>query len=138
MKIDHLGIATPSISESEAMYIKLLGHGCYHYEEIKEQGVRVGFIQVGEQKIELLEPLKDEGPIYKFLQKKGPGFHHIAYKVKDIQGELDRLEEEGFQLIDRTPRIGALGKLVAFVHPKSTEGVLVELCADPVNKNQID
>lgn len=130
MKIDHLGIATHSIEASEEMYRRLLGHGCYHYEEIPEQGVKVGFIQVGEQKIELLEPLKAEGPIFKFLEKKGPGFHHIAYKVEDIISELKRLADEGFQLIDHHPRIGALGKHVAFIHPKATGSVLIELCAD--------
>ncbi|MDX1684357.1 MAG: methylmalonyl-CoA epimerase [Saprospiraceae bacterium] len=131
MKIDHLGIATFSISESEKMYQRLLGHTCYHYEEIPDQGVKVGFIQLGDQKLELLEPLEDSGPIYKFLEKRGQGVHHVAYKVDNIQEELDRLERDGFRLIDKTPRKGALGKWVAFVHPKSTDGVLTELCADP-------
>ncbi len=128
MHIDHIGIAVRSIEETEAKYFKLLGAKCFHFEEVPDQGVRVGFIQVGQQKLELLESLDDNGPIGKFIEKRGPGVHHIAYKVNDILAELERLEKEGMKLIDRAPRIGALGKWVAFVHPKAMDGVLVELC----------
>ena len=128
MHIDHIGLAVNSIRETEEKYIKLLGEGCFHFEEVADQGVKVGFIKVGEQKLELLESLSDDGPIAKFIAKRGPGVHHIAYKVEDIEAELARMKEEGLRLIDEKPRIGALGKWVAFVHPKSFDGVLVELC----------
>ena len=128
MHIDHIGIAVQSIEETEEKYFRLLGEKCFHFEEVSDQGVRVGFIQVGQQKLELLESINADGPIAKFIEKRGPGIHHIAYKVNDIKLELSRLEREGLRLIDKEPRIGALGKWVAFVHPKAMDGVLVELC----------
>lgn len=128
MHIDHIGIAVQSIEETEEKYFRLLGERCFHFEEVPDQGVRVGFIQVGQQKLELLESIDDNGPIAKFIEKRGSGVHHIAYKVNDIVAELSRLEKEGMRLIDTKPRIGALGKWVAFIHPKAMDGVLVELC----------
>jgi methylmalonyl-CoA/ethylmalonyl-CoA epimerase len=128
MKLDHIGIAVHSIEEAESKYKKILGYGCYHYETLPEQKVKAGFIKVGDQKLELLEPLSDNGPIEKFLRKRGPGMHHTAFLVEDIISEMYRLEEEGFRLLDKEPRIGALNKWVCFIHPKDVDGVLIELC----------
>lgn len=127
MKIDHIGIAVQSLEEAALPY-KMLGLELTHVEEVPEQGVKVAMLPVGESKIELLEPLSSESPIAKFLEKKGSGVHHIAFSVEDIEGELKRLQKEGLRLIDEQPRQGAHGAQIAFLHPKSTHGVLVELC----------
>ncbi|GAA4275932.1 methylmalonyl-CoA epimerase [Aquimarina mytili] len=129
-KIEHLGIAVKDIDQANALYEKLLGVPPYKQEEVKSEAVITSFFKVGESKIELLASTDEEGPIGKFIAKKGEGIHHIAFDVTDIEKELDRLEEEGFQLINKTPKPGADNKLVAFIHPKSTNGVLVELCQE--------
>lgn len=129
-KIEHLGIAVKDIDAANALYEKLLGIPPYKQEEVKSESVITSFFKVGESKIELLASTDDEGPIGKFIAKKGEGIHHIAFDVDDIEIELARLEEEGFELIHKTPKRGADNKLVAFVHPKSTNGVLVELCQE--------
>ncbi len=133
-KIEHLGIAVKDIDKANALYEKLLGVAPYKQEAVESEAVITSFFKVGESKIELLASTKDEGPIGKFIAKKGEGIHHIAFDVEDIQKELDRLEKEGFQLINKTPKPGADNKLVAFLHPKSTNGVLIELCQEAPKK----
>jgi methylmalonyl-CoA/ethylmalonyl-CoA epimerase len=108
----------------------LLGANCYKTEEVVSEGVKTAFIQIGESKIELLEATNPDSPIASYLQKKGPGIHHIAFDVADIYAEIERLEKEGFTLIHQTPKNGADNKLIAFLHPKSTESLLVELCQE--------
>ena len=129
-KIEHLGIAVNSIKESIKTFETLLGTNCYKIEEVASEGVKTAFLQVGESKIELLEATNPDSPIAKFLDKKGRGIHHIAFDTSDIEKEIERLTKEGFELIHKTPKDGADGKIIAFLHPKSTEGILVELCQD--------
>lgn len=131
-KIEHLGIAVKSISESLSVFESLLGAKCYKVEEVVSEGVKTAFIQVGESKIELLEATNPDSPIAKYLEKKGPGIHHIAFDVEDIHVEIERLTNEGFQLIHASPKDGADNKLIAFLHPKSTEHILVELCQEKI------
>jgi methylmalonyl-CoA/ethylmalonyl-CoA epimerase len=127
MKIDHIGIATRELKEAAALWRDALGLEVDSTEEVAEQGVRIAMLPIGETHIELLEPLTPESPIGKFLNKRGPGIHHIAIRVDDISAALKHLKEKGTRLIDETPRIGAGGCLVAFIHPSSTNGVLLEL-----------
>ena len=127
MKIDHIGIATDGIDEASAFWRETLGVEIDGTEEVKEQGVRVAMLAVGESRIELLEATHDKSPIAKFVEKRGPGIHHIALRVGDIRAALNNLKASGARLIDETPRIGAGGCLVAFIHPTTTGGVLVEL-----------
>lgn len=127
MKIDHIGIATRQLGEATAVWREALGLELESTEEVAEQGVRVAMMPIGETHIELLEPLRQDSPVGKFLEKRGPGLHHIAIRVDDIQVALKKLKEKGARLIDETPRLGAGGCLVAFVHPASTNGVLLEL-----------
>ncbi len=129
-KIEHLGIAVKDIDEANSLYEKLLGVAPYKQEKVESEAVITSFFKVGESKIELLASTKEEGPIGKFIAKKGEGIHHIAFDVDDIEKELDRLEKEGFQIINKTPKSGADNKLVAFLHPKSANGVLIELCQE--------
>ncbi|GAA4273606.1 methylmalonyl-CoA epimerase [Aquimarina gracilis] len=129
-KIEHLGIAVKDIDAANTLYEKLLGVAPYKQEEVKSEAVITSFFKVGESKIELLASTREDGPIGKFIAKKGEGIHHIAFDVDDIEKELDRLEKEGFQIINKTPKSGADNKLVAFLHPKSTNGVLIELCQE--------
>ena len=129
-KIEHLGIAVKSIEKSARMYEVLLGKPSYKTEIVESEGVSTMFFQIGESKIELLEATKPDSPIAKFIEKKGEGIHHIAYDVSDIDAELERLKGEGFELIHKTPKDGADNKRIAFLHPKSTGGVLVELCQE--------
>lgn len=129
-KIEHLGIAVKSIDESSKIYETLLGSACYKLEEVESEHVKTAFFQIGDSKIELLEATSEDSPIYKFIEKKGPGIHHIAYDVTDIYAEIERLKAEGFQMIHETPKKGADNKIIAFLHPKSTDGILVELCQD--------
>ena len=129
-KIEHLGIAVKDINEANELYEKLLGVPPYKQEVVESEAVITSFFKVGESKIELLASTKEDGPIGKFIAKKGEGIHHIAFDVEDIYKELTRLETEGFQLINKEPKQGADNKLVAFIHPKSTNGVLVELCQE--------
>ena len=129
-KIEHLGIAVNSIEESIKTFETLLGTNCYKIEEVASEGVKTAFLQIGESKIELLEATNQNSPIAKFLEKKGRGIHHIAFDTSDIEKEIERLTTEGFELIHKTPKDGADGKIIAFLHPKSTEGILIELCQD--------
>lgn len=129
-KIEHLGIAVKSIEESSKVYEALLGSACYKIEEVLSEGVKTAFYQIGDSKIELLEATNENSPIHKFIEKKGQGIHHIAFDVADIYAEIERLKAEGFQLINETPKDGADNKVIAFLHPKSTDGILVELCQE--------
>lgn len=127
MKVDHIGIATRQIDEALTLWRDALGLKIESTEEVTEQGVRVAMLPIGDTHIELLEPLNENSPVGKFLQKRGPGIHHVAIRVTDIKAALARLKEKGTRLIDETPRVGAGGCLVAFVHPSSANGVLLEL-----------
>lgn len=127
MKINHLGIATKGIDEALKFWEDALGLENVHTEIVEDQKVRVAMLPIGESRVELLEPTSDDSPISKFLEKRGGGIHHIAVDVDDIEASLARLKAKGMRLIDETPRIGAEGCLVAFVHPASTNGVLLEL-----------
>jgi len=127
MKINHLGIATNGIDEALEFWAEALGLENVHTEVVEDQKVRVAMLPLGESRIELLEPIADDSPISKFLQKRGGGIHHIAVEVDDIEASLARLKSQGMRLIDESPRVGAEGCLVAFVHPGSTGGVLLEL-----------
>ena len=127
MQIDHIGIATKQISNALSVWVDALGLIVESTEEVVEQGVRVAMLPIGETRVELLEPLSDDSPVGRFLEKRGPGIHHVAIRVNDIRAELSRLRESGARLIDEAPRVGAGGCLVAFVHPSSTGGVLLEL-----------
>lgn len=129
--IEHIGIAVKSLEEAIPFWEKQLGMKCYSIEEVKEQKVRTAFFKIGQSKIELLESTDPEGPIGKFLEKKGEGVHHLAFATEGLQSNLDELAGKGVQLIDKTPRKGAEGLNIAFLHPKSTAGVLMELCEDP-------
>ncbi|HQZ98394.1 MAG TPA: methylmalonyl-CoA epimerase [Pyrinomonadaceae bacterium] len=127
MKINHLGIATKGIDEALRFWSDALGLENVHTEIVEDQKVRVAMLPIGESRIELLEPTSEDSPISKFLEKRGGGIHHIAVEVDDIEVSLAKLRSEGMRLIDETPRIGAEGCLVAFVHPSSANGVLLEL-----------
>jgi methylmalonyl-CoA/ethylmalonyl-CoA epimerase len=129
-RIEHLGIAVASLEHSIPLFEALLNTPCYKQEAVASEGVKTAFFQVGEAKIELLEAIKPDSPIAKFLEKNGPGFHHVAFEVADIDAELERLEKAGFQLIHQSPKDGADNKRIAFLHPKSTNGLLVELCQE--------
>ncbi len=129
-KIEHIGIAVKSIKESTALFSKLFGLDAYKTERVDSEGVLTEFFQLGDTKIELLEATRSESPIAKFIEKKGEGIHHIAFDVADIRAEMQRLESEGFILLNKEPKRGADNKWVCFLHPKSTNGVLVELCQD--------
>ena len=128
-KIDHLGIAVRSLDESVAYYEKALGIKCEHREEVPSQKVRTAFFSVGDVHLELLEPTSPDSPVAKFLEKNGEGVHHVAFGTSDITGQLKKASDAGVKLIHETPFEGAAGKLVAFLHPKSTHGVLTEFCS---------
>ncbi|MCL6274203.1 methylmalonyl-CoA epimerase [Muricauda sp. 2012CJ35-5] len=129
-KIEHIGIAVNSIADSNALFTKLMGVEPYKMEEVESEGVRTSFFKSGPNKVELLEATNPDSPIAKYLAKKGEGIHHIAFAVEDIVSELARLKEEGFKILNEVPKKGADNKLVAFLHPKGTNGVLVELCQE--------
>lgn len=129
LNIDHLGIAVQSIEEAAAPW-EAMGLVCEHRETVPEQRVLTATYPVGESHIELLEPTSPESPIAKFLDKKGPGIHHVAFRVPDLAAALSKLQTRGFALIDSQPRRGANGKQIAFLHPKSTGGILIELCQE--------
>jgi methylmalonyl-CoA/ethylmalonyl-CoA epimerase len=133
-KIEHIGIAVKSLENSNALFAKLFGEPHYKVEEVESEGVKTSFFKVGENKIELLEATKETSPIAKFIEKKGEGIHHIAFDVEDIESEIERLKGEGFVVLNETPKKGADNKLVAFLHPKTTNGVLIELCQEMINK----
>ena len=130
MKIEHLGIAIKSLETSDNLFARLLGKSNYKQESVEREGVTTSFYQLGESKIELLEATNPESPIAKFIDKKGEGIHHIAFGVEDIRAEIERLKAEGFVFISEETKDGADNKLVVFLHPKSTNGVLVELCQE--------
>lgn len=129
-KIEHIGIAVKSLQDSNLLFEKLLGTAAYKEEEVASEGVRTSFFMSGPNKIELLEATNPDSPIAKFLEKKGEGIHHIAFDVEDIFVEIERLKAEGFTVLNETPKKGADNKLVAFLHPKTTNGVLIELCQE--------
>jgi methylmalonyl-CoA/ethylmalonyl-CoA epimerase len=130
MKIEHLGIAVKSLEKSDELFAKLLGKENYKQEAVEREGVTTSFYGLGDSKIELLEATNPESPIAKFLEKRGEGIHHIAFGVDDIEVEIVRLKNLGFIFISETPKDGADNKLVVFLHPKSTNGILVELCQE--------
>jgi methylmalonyl-CoA epimerase len=127
MKIDHIGIAVKSLAGAVKVYEDLIGLKVSGYDQVDDQGVKVAMLPIGESRIELLEPISEESPIQKFMTKRGEGIHHIAVQVDNIHEALDRLKAAGARLIDSTPRKGAHDSLIAFVHPASTNGVLLEL-----------
>ncbi|MGB0146718.1 MAG: methylmalonyl-CoA epimerase [Flavobacteriaceae bacterium] len=129
-RIEHIGIAVENLDQSIDLYTKLLNVECYKTEEVASEKVITAFFKSADQKIELLASTDPEGPIAKFLAKKGPGLHHIAFAVEDIYVEIDRLKSHGFVFVSETPKRGADNKWVVFLHPKSSGGVLVELCQD--------
>jgi len=126
--IEHIGIAVNNLEESISYYENVLGLECYAVEEVKDQKVKTAFFMVGQTKIELLESTDPEGPIGKFIEKKGVGIHHMAFAMEDVAGALKQAEENGIRLIDKEPRKGAEGLSIGFLHPKSTHGVLTEFC----------
>lgn len=129
-KIEHIGIAVKNLEEGIKLYEKLLNTPCYKIEEVASEFVKTAFFKIGESKIELVAATNPQSPIAKYIEKRGQGIHHIAFDVVDIEKEIERLEDEGFQMIQRTPKNGADNKIIAFLHPKSTDGVLVELCQE--------
>ena len=129
-KIEHIGIAVKNLDEANKIYEQLLGSPPYKMETVVSEGVNTSFFKSGESKVELLEATKDESAIAKFIAKKGEGIHHIAFAVKDIHKEIKRLKEDGYAIINESPKKGADNKLVCFVHPKNTKGVLIELCQE--------
>ena len=133
-KIEHIGIAVKDLKESNELFTNLFGEPNYKIEEVESEGVRTSFFKVGENKIELLEATKKDSPIAKFIEKKGEGIHHIAFDVNDIDTEIKRLVGLGFKVLNEKPKQGADNKLIAFLHPKSTNGVLIELCQERINQ----
>lgn len=129
-KIEHLGIAVKDLEKSNELFKKLLGKKHYKEEAVEGEGVRTSFFMIGETKVELLEASRQDSPIKKFIDKKSEGIHHIAFEVEDIFTEMERLKSEGFEILNETPKEGADNKLVVFLHPKTTNGVLVELCQE--------
>lgn len=130
MKLEHIGIAVKSLGISDELFTKLLGKESYKKETVEREGVVTSFYETGDSKIELLEASNPESPISKFIEKKSEGIHHLAFGVENILEEVKRLKKEGFQFISEEPKEGADNKLVVFLHPKSTNGVLVELCQE--------
>lgn len=130
MKIEHIGIAVKDIEASNELFRVLFNKPSYKMEEVESEGVKTSFFQVGESKIELLQATNEDSAIAKFITKKGEGMHHIAFEVENIEFEIERLQKEGYKLIHDIPKLGADNKKIAFLHPKSTNGVLVELCQE--------
>ncbi|WP_439129890.1 methylmalonyl-CoA epimerase [Polaribacter sp.] len=129
-KIEHIGIAVKNLEASNKLFASLLGKEHYKIEEVASEGVKTSFFKTGPNKIELLQATNTESPIAKFIEKKGEGIHHIAFAVLDIKSEIERLKNEGFVVLNEVPKKGADNKLVAFLHPKTTNGVLIELCQE--------
>ena len=129
-KIEHIGIAVKDIENSNHLFAALFGKKHYKIEDVESEGVKTSFFKCGPNKIELLQATNENSPIAKFIEKKGEGIHHIAFAVENIEKEIKRLTEEGFEMIHKTPKKGADNKLIAFLHPKSTNGVLIELCQE--------
>ncbi len=132
LKPEHIGIAVKNLSISIPLFEKLLNSQCYKTETVETEAVNTAFFQIGDSKIELLESAAEDGIIAKFIERKGEGIHHIAFEVANIEAEMKRLQAEGFVLLNETPKLGADNKLVCFLHPKGTNGVLVELCQERV------
>lgn len=132
-RIEHLGIAVKDLDESVKVYTALLGKEAYKYEEVKSESVKTAFFQVGESKIELLQATDPSSAIAKYLEKNKNGFHHVAFEVEDIEEEISRLVSEGFQMIHKEPKDGADNKRIAFLHPKSSDGLLVEICQEKIS-----
>ncbi|MBP9214223.1 MAG: methylmalonyl-CoA epimerase [Chitinophagaceae bacterium] len=130
IKVEHIGIAVKDFATSIPLFESLLNTNCYKQEVVETEKVNTAFLKQGETKIELLESIDPNGVIAKFIEKKGEGIHHIAFDVEDIYAEMERLKNEGFTLLNETPKLGADNKLVCFLHPKGTNGVLVELCME--------
>ena len=130
LKIEHIGIAVKNLNSSNELFKKLLGAEAYKTEEVESEGVNTSFFQIGDTKVELLEATNSQSPINKFIDKRSEGVHHIAFEVADIHEEMERLKKEGFILLNDEPKAGADNKLICFLHPKSTNGVLVELCQE--------
>ena len=129
-KIEHLGIAVKELAQSIPLFEQLLSTPCYKQEEVAGEGVMTAFFQVGESKIELLEATRPDSPIARYIEKKGEGIHHIAFDVENIEAEIKRLSALGFEVLNEVPKLGADNKLVCFLHPKSTNSVLIELCQE--------
>ena len=128
MKVEHIGIAVKDLANSNELFSKLFGQAPYKLESVESEGVSTSFFMCGETKVELLEASNPDSAIAKFIEKRGEGIHHIAFEVEDIIAEMERLKNEGFQILNETPKHGADNKLICFLHPKGTNGVLVELC----------
>ncbi len=137
-QIEHIGIAVKSLSESNGLFEKLFGEAHYKIEEVASEGVSTSFFKVGSNKIELLEATREDSPIAKFIAKRGEGVHHIAFAVDNIHAEMKRLKAAGFRLLNEEPKRGADNKLVCFIHPKTANGVLVELCQEMPNAENYD
>ncbi len=134
MKIEHIGIAVKSLESSNDLFKKLFNTSHYKIEGVASEGVMTSFFKVGDNKVELLEATSEDSPIAKFIEKRGEGIHHIAFEVTDIFAEMKRLESEGFTLLNKEPKAGADNKLICFLHPKGTDGVLIELCQEITSK----
>jgi len=134
-KIEHIGIAVKDLELANATYKSLFGYSYYKTEAVESEGVKTSFFKCGESKIELLEATKEDSPIAKFIEKRGEGIHHIAFAVSDINSEVERLKKEGFIVLNEKPKRGEDNKWVVFLHPKSTNGVLIELCQE-INNNE--
>jgi len=137
-QIEHIGIAVKSLSESNSLFEKLFGEAHYKIEEVASEGVSTSFFKVGPNKIELLEATREDSPIAKFIEKRGEGIHHIAFAVDNIHAEMKRLKAAGFRLLNEEPKRGADNKLVCFIHPKTANGVLVELCQEMPSAEEYD
>jgi methylmalonyl-CoA/ethylmalonyl-CoA epimerase len=129
-KLEHIGIAVKNIDSANKLFAQLLGREHYKVEEVASEGVRTSFFEIGGLKIELLEATNDSSPIAKFIEKRGEGIHHLAFEVKDIRKRLEEYQQQGFQAINSEPKKGADNKMICFLHPKSTQGVLIELCEE--------
>lgn len=130
LKIEHIGIAVADLEKSNQLFQALLGSPAYKTEKVSEEGVLVSFFKIGDSKIELLQALSEHSPIAKFISKKGEGIHHLAFEVKDIRASMEQMKNAGFELLSDQPKIGADNKLICFLHPKTTNGVLIELCQE--------
>lgn len=129
-KLEHIGIAVKNLDEANALFARLLGREHYKIEEVASEGVRTSFFEIGGVKIELLEATRPDSPIAKFIEKKGEGIHHLAFEVKNIEDRINEYSDKGFELINQQAKDGADNKQIAFLHPKSTQGVLVEFCEE--------
>jgi methylmalonyl-CoA/ethylmalonyl-CoA epimerase len=129
-KLEHIGIAVKNLDQSNKLFAKLLGRKHYKVEEVNSEGVKTSFFEIGGVKIELLEASRPDSPVAKFIEKRGEGIHHLAFEVSDLKKSLKTYTEEGFQVINQEPKEGADNKMVCFLHPKSTQGVMIELCQE--------